>query len=260
MPNWCSITMGFAMRDMPKILNSKREVDFNIIAPMPQSLNVESGSINKEQVLCFLSEKLTKPITNDVLRDAEVLDDMFSSHTENEIITICDRLRLYEEETINRLYDVGKILIENKKAYGHTDWYDFHIEEWDTKWNACNTDVDETIGYEPDDIVTVRFDTAWTYPEDWLRKLSEMGVVFYLEYEIEGDYHGEVYYDGDLFITNVLDDANVYDDETGYWIGVDETKYQYDRMMPNLKDWIYKTSPEIKVLATNVSIEELIES
>lgn len=50
---------------------------------------------------------------------------------------------------------------------GATDWYEWSIEHWGTKWNAYDHEVSE------DDTV-VRFDTAWAHPYPVMTKLSEM--------------------------------------------------------------------------------------
>ena len=30
------------------------------------------------------------------------------------------------------------------KIIGHRNWYDWSVENWGTKWNACNSEIDET--------------------------------------------------------------------------------------------------------------------
>jgi hypothetical protein len=50
---------------------------------------------------------------------------------------------------------------------GATDWYDWSIEHWGTKWNAYSSEVleDDTIA---------KFDTAWSHPYPVMAKLAEM--------------------------------------------------------------------------------------
>ena len=50
---------------------------------------------------------------------------------------------------------------------GATDWYEWSINNWGTKWNAYDHELSE------DDTV-VRFDTAWAHPYPVITKLSEM--------------------------------------------------------------------------------------
>jgi hypothetical protein len=48
----------------------------------------------------------------------------------------------------------------NLEKYGYTNWYDFCCEEWGTKWDAKEVDIQE----EGDDYVVLSFDTAWSPP------------------------------------------------------------------------------------------------
>ena len=49
---------------------------------------------------------------------------------------------------------------------GATDWYEWSIEHWGTKWNAYQTEVSE-------DETVVRFDTAWSHPWPVIEALSK---------------------------------------------------------------------------------------
>ena len=44
--------------------------------------------------------------------------------------------------------------------YGFDNWYDWCIENWDTKWNATDVEMEDE-----DDRVTYQFLTAWCPPE-----------------------------------------------------------------------------------------------
>ena len=50
------------------------------------------------------------------------------------------------------------------KSTGHADdrWYDWRVQNWDTKWDAYDVQVDG--GYD-DDELTIEFNTAWSPPE-----------------------------------------------------------------------------------------------
>lgn len=56
--------------------------------------------------------------------------------------------------------DLGK---EEWEKYGEKNWYDWSIENWGTKWNACN-------GVRCGD--TIYFDTAWSGVESLIQRLS----------------------------------------------------------------------------------------
>ena len=80
---------------------------------------------------------------------------------------------------------------------GVPNWYDWHCENWDTKWDACHVEVEEheydgmLRGRECRDLMTVtyRFDTAWSPPEKVIAKLQQD----WPEFEITGGYVGEGY-------------------------------------------------------------------
>lgn len=52
--------------------------------------------------------------------------------------------------------------------YGYADWYDFKCTRWGTKWNLSEVEVIET----DDNVLEMRFDTAWSPPEGIILQLS----------------------------------------------------------------------------------------
>lgn len=61
----------------------------------------------------------------------------------------------------------------NKAEYEGGGWYDWNIENWGTKWNAC--EVSREISYLESHnetyAVTYNFDTAWSPPEPIIQRL-----------------------------------------------------------------------------------------
>lgn len=58
------------------------------------------------------------------------------------------------------------------KEIGHRSWYDWSVENWGTKWNACHTEIAENCideGY-----IEIRFDTAWSAPMPIFHEMFEM--------------------------------------------------------------------------------------
>jgi hypothetical protein len=49
-------------------------------------------------------------------------------------------------------------------AYGHTNWYDWCVANWGTKWDVGGDA--ELLDLQPD-CVRLRFDTAWGPPIEW---------------------------------------------------------------------------------------------
>lgn len=64
----------------------------------------------------------------------------------------------------------GNLGTEEREKYGTDNWYDWSCENWGTKWNACQVELDESI----DDELCYRFDTAWDAPRPLVSKLRDM--------------------------------------------------------------------------------------
>ena len=59
-----------------------------------------------------------------------------------------------------------KLVDEYRKKFGHSDWYNWRIENWGTKWNAYEqVQIDENV---------IEFQTAWSTPFALLVNLSEL--------------------------------------------------------------------------------------
>ena len=101
------------------------------------------------------------------------------------------------------------------RAITHNDgkswfnWYDWHCDFWGTKWNACDTRI------EDDD--TVSFDTAWSEPTPIFEALSAMypGLIFeiYVTFEMDdGEVH-MTYKNGHCISNEEVEDEDYGDDE-----------------------------------------------
>lgn len=79
----------------------------------------------------------------------------------------------------------------NIKNYGYSNWYDFCVNEWGTKWDVTGEVQDIEGG------VMLNFDSAWAPPIEAYSKLKSMG--FYIEafyYEPGCSFCG-AWFDGD---------------------------------------------------------------
>ena len=136
----------------------KRDVvcfDFNKIIPMPESLNVESGSI-ENMAIEAVNRKLSKR--------RYAFEQAYSRPQMNDE-DYQQRLKNYGK-TEEELLELGLQYITNKVRYGATSWYDWCCDNWGTKWNAYSN--------EQEDEDTIIFETAWSNPEPVMLKLSEM--------------------------------------------------------------------------------------
>ena len=53
--------------------------------------------------------------------------------------------------------------------YGADNWYSWSIENWGTKWNACDVTVEQNKN-----VLNYTFDTAWDAPREIVRALEHM--------------------------------------------------------------------------------------
>jgi hypothetical protein len=80
------------------------------------------------------------------------------------------------------------VLIEE---YGASDWYNWRINKWGTKWESEDTYLlfeRDIEGKEELKEIAYRFDTAWGPAIDWQKKVSEdyPNIIFHLWYEETG--------------------------------------------------------------------------
>jgi hypothetical protein len=61
----------------------------------------------------------------------------------------------------------GELGTEEAQSYGKNNWYHWRIEHWGTK-----RDVQATLGNELPDFLVYRFQSAWSPPVAWLKKVA----------------------------------------------------------------------------------------
>lgn len=87
-------------------------------------------------------------------------------------------------------YDAGGRLLEKAQSCEILDGYHWNIQNWGTKWDIYHDSIDpNTMGWhEGCTEITFDFDTAWSPPEEWLRKVVEIfpSLIFKLHYEEPG--------------------------------------------------------------------------
>lgn len=190
MPNWVQSYVEFTgdqaniekVFDKIKSLNSEtsdeRIFDFNQLVPMPESLNIESGSASTLAYAYYMVKKFGQ-VPSETYMDEQ---------------TILDRVEKDINVSTMEMFNRGKQLKENLDKYGATDWYDWCCRYWGTKWNACDVSRGDN---------TLFFQTAWSWPEPIMQKLAELcgelGVEFEGKWADEdcGNNAGHFYFDGD---------------------------------------------------------------
>jgi hypothetical protein len=165
MPNWVTarITLNGSDENVKKVLdfvrteevdeNGKEYIrlfDFNKVIPMPEELNIESGSMGEWGMRYLLLNAKHKITWSD--EDYDFEKRMLERKAEN-------------EEQFNNMIELGQKYLTNIAKYGCKDWYQFHNKYWNTKWNSVEAEVNDNV---------ITFDTAWSFPAPVIEKLSEM--------------------------------------------------------------------------------------
>ena len=202
MPNWTNNTITVQNPDVIKrFINADGEFDFNLLIPMPESLNIESGSRTDEAIAIYVTNQLTIPVEQTNL--SQLISNIFNKDWAKEI---CERLTKKQDTDINQLYEMGKQYIFNKEHYGCYTWYEWCNRNWGTKWNACESYVEK-------DDMTVVFDTAWCLPEPIFQKMCEIfpdePISFHCVYE-EGFYYDGENRNGEF---TIVDEGTIYEDD-----------------------------------------------
>ena len=71
---------------------------------------------------------------------------------------------------VGKKFDFNKINPYPKKLNYNKGGYEWCKENWGTKWNASNVNIDKL----DDEIIVVHFDTAWAEPTPIIEKLGKM--------------------------------------------------------------------------------------
>lgn len=144
-------------------------VDFGKIIPMPEALNITSGSQTREGLSYYKSfiDVYTLMGTRKGL-------DLMNIPEESEKVFLRARTDIPKDT-----FEIGKTAYRNLLQYGAPTWYEWSIDNWGTKWNAYA--FDEYTAEQSDEEVTISFQTAWSAPHPILKKLAEM----YPEVEFE---------------------------------------------------------------------------
>lgn len=162
MPNWVFNKVyltgdNTSLNKLKKFMTTKETCfDFNKILPMPEELNLESGSSETLSIECAHARKKHKTTCEEY-----------------------ERWKWSKSKTFDEWADLGEKYLSNLKKYGATTWYDWCYDNWGTKWNACDASWDGNN--------FVSFNTAWSCPEAIFEQMSKMfpNISFTVEYADE---------------------------------------------------------------------------
>lgn len=191
MPNWVKniVHISGPEEDVAKAIDFMRDknpkyehdIDFNNILPMPERLNIVSGGSDRGYVALYLKtlsvderRQLQDELNKRTLgyygtyskkyADSFAMADGTMDIPEGNLSWMRKHFeRDYSHVKPSSMEDVGKAYIDNILEYGHDTWYEWCIDNWGTKWNACETTILEN-GFE--------FNTAWSTPIPIIEALS----------------------------------------------------------------------------------------
>jgi hypothetical protein len=221
MPNWVFNTLRIRKKDLDKVLDENNEVDFNILMPMPEELKrtISGGNIRKCMAYSYLEEHTLKDFKNSGYWDeAKGLDGINGRSGKQDILNAleerigknpqmyndeahyeerknengCMGTYLVKEDYGHTIKEIGDHYLALREKYGVCDWYAWSNRSWGTKWNACDTyveNMDKIGSYGDNDIVAVSFNTPWCVPGGWLQTLAEKAP-FHLVWEEEQGFRG----------------------------------------------------------------------
>ncbi len=124
---------------------------FQKLIPMPPELNIESGSRTDKGIKAY-ADCVLGAISEEASADAE--NQYLRAHPE------VDR----------QTFMLGKQACRNIANYNAPTWYEWHIKNWGTKWDAYGYDEGGDYSQTGD----LRFLTAWCAPHPILTKLSAL--------------------------------------------------------------------------------------
>ena len=123
------------------VMSDDQEFDFDKIVPMPKPLGEVHAGAGDQGVVVYMLDKMTKSYDDLTKSEKELLKKCVKNMFDKDWVqTVVDRIKQSNptEEQLDNLYEVGKTYVNNYLTYGHLDWYTWSIENWGTKWNACD--------------------------------------------------------------------------------------------------------------------------
>jgi hypothetical protein len=149
--------------------------DFERLIPMPKELHISSGGVASDARALF-SEKEAKAMLDFPWVKQAGIKSVAALRTalrKNYIKSREDRKRFEEvmgkNEDPPTLDEFAALVLSNHEKHGATDWYDWSIKRWGTKWNAYSV----VAGKSDEREATVTFETAWSPPLPVLDELAK---------------------------------------------------------------------------------------
>ncbi len=232
--------------------------DFNKLIPMPESLNIESGSITDKAIAYYVTKKLNVPVSQTNLHN--LIYNRFNDDWATEVVSrIKKSIEDGESEDWDKLYEAGRQYMYNREHYGCYTWYEWRCRNWGTKWNACepNWCLEEGVLY---------FQTAWSAPfpiiEAMAAKYPELEFTHRWADEDFGNNCGEMWYSEGIGSNIDIEDNRAF--ALNVW-GYTEDDFEYDDNETSYEDVLQDDAdPEVfevkdpETVDSGLSISDLI--
>ena len=155
MPNYVRTRISFNKRanEIRNFVKGEDSAfDFNKVIPMPEELDITSGSVGTYGMEYLLATAKHPSVRTE--SDKKVIE--FVS----------------KQPDFNEWVELGKKYLSNTTKYGCPTWHEWRNANWNTKWNACDAvdytdDCDGDYGY-------IEFETAWDFCYPVVKRLSEL--------------------------------------------------------------------------------------
>ncbi len=209
MPNWTHNRIICKKEIAEKLLTPFEDtyvLDFNKLIPMPSELNLTSGRIENYSIAYYYKSisdeekiKVKKLLEESKLdfygnfwnKYKDDINKVISGSITTSELNNCYNLEENSiKEKYTNLYDLGKQYVDNIKNYKFSNWYDWRIENWGTKWNV---DDEVSVIDNGNNEYEILFDTAWNLPDKIMLEFSKFckNGELHWEYknEDEDEYH-----------------------------------------------------------------------
>lgn len=181
MPNWITnrVTLHNAdQKEIDKVIDFLRskdsELDFNNIISMPEELKNTTAGSKADYAWAYYHAR--------ELGGFAEIDKMLNyAWVKREGIKTRDELLEYLLGEMTDIYEYGKELHRLDELYGCHDWYEWSLEHWGVKWNACDARRDGNI---------IIFETPWEGVPRLMLMVSEKFPQVVMDYEFADEDFG----------------------------------------------------------------------
>lgn len=245
MPNHIFNTIKFKKEDRKKFEKFMEEdrLDFNKLVPMPKELEKIGGDCGEKEEILKEWEEFTKEVQINPSNVDEYIEK-FRNAVKAEPKKYPESAKSVNLEPEEREwggifvpdFQYQMYRIAGKVKYGFSSWYYWRLENWETKWNAYETDFDEEY---------LHFQTAWDTPLPIFEKMVSLNpdTWFQVKYcdEATGRNCGIVEYKPNFFSSENEDNMAVikYDNvteeleiiETGFFENINDASKKFNAII-----------------------------